>query len=70
MKPAAYFRDPFRGGDNIMVICETWIWSDATYTTLVPANTNFRHYANQIFNAAPQEKPWYGIEQEYTLLAT
>lgn len=53
-----------------MVICETWIWSDATYTTLVPANTNFRHYANQIFNAAPQEKPWYGIEQEYTLLAT
>mgnify|MGYP001298323751 CR=1 FL=1 len=24
IKPAAMFRDPFRGGDNIMVICDTY----------------------------------------------
>lgn len=23
LRPAAYFRDPFRRGDNIIVICET-----------------------------------------------
>jgi len=24
LKPVAIFRDPFRGGDNIMVYCESW----------------------------------------------
>ena len=31
MKPVAYYPDPFRGGDNIMVLTETWIWKDTTY---------------------------------------
>ena len=46
------------------------MWEDATFKNLIPANTNFRHFANTIFEAGAKEEPWYGIEQEYTLLAT
>lgn len=53
-----------------MVVCEGWCWEDTTYKKLVPANTNFRHYANKIWDSeeVAAEKTWYGIEQEYTLL--
>ena len=68
LKPAAFFPDPFRGGDNILVLCETFTWEDTTYKKLIPANSNFRHYAVKIFDALKEEKPWFGIEQEYTLL--
>jgi len=64
MKPVAYFPDPFRGGDNILVMCETFRWEDGTCQKLVPSNTNFRHYAMNIFNdeKSVAEKPWFGIE--------
>lgn len=68
LKPVAYYRDPFRQGDNILVMCETYVWEDTTYKKLVPANTNFRAYATKIWDACPEEVPWYGIEQEYQLL--
>jgi len=68
LKPCFYFPDPFRGGDNIMVLCETFMWADTTYKNLVPTNTNFRHFAKKIFDANKDEEPWYGIEQEYTIL--
>merc|ERR1712183_278971 len=67
-KPVAFFPDPFRGGDNILVITETYVWEDTTYKKLVPARTNFRNQSKVIFDACPEEKPWYGIEQENTLL--
>ena len=70
LKPVRFFRDPFRGGDNILVLCETYAWEDSTYQKLVPANSNFRAFAKEIFNddAVAAERPWYGIEQEYTIL--
>jgi len=70
MKPVAYFRDPFRKGNHIIVMCDTYIWSDDTFQTLVPTNTNFRAHAKKIFDACPDEEPWFGIEQEYTLIGT
>jgi glutamine synthetase len=35
---------------------------------LIPANSNFRKYTEEIWKACPEEKPWFGIEQEYTFL--
>lgn len=45
MKPVFYFADPFRGGNNVMVLCETFSWEDNTYKNLIPTATNFRHFA-------------------------
>ena len=71
LKPVALYNDPFRQGDNILVMCETWVWEDKTFSKLIPANTNFRHFAAKIWShpKVAQEKTWYGIEQEYTVLA-
>lgn len=55
MKPVAYYPDPFRGGDNIIVMTETFVWADDKFTTLKPANTNFRHFAKTIFDAGLHE---------------
>lgn len=68
MKPVAFFPDPFRGAPHILVMTETFVWEDNTYQKLIPANSNFRHFAKDIFEANTEEKPWYGIEQEYTFL--
>ena len=64
MKPVAYFPDPFRGGDNVMVMCETFRWEDGTCKKLVPSNTNFRHFADKVFSheKAVSEETWFGIE--------
>jgi hypothetical protein len=45
MKPVAYFRDPFRSAGNIIVLTEAYVWADADFKELKPANTNFRHFA-------------------------
>jgi glutamine synthetase len=68
IKPVAFFLDPFRGGNNVLVMTDTYVWEDNTYTKLKPANSNFRYFAKQIFDAHPDEEPWFGIEQEYILL--
>jgi glutamine synthetase len=62
LKPAAIFRDPFRGGKNILVMCEAWNWKDGKFLELIPANTNFRTFATKIFDLAKETKPWFGIE--------
>lgn len=66
IKPVAMYPDPFRKGDNILVLCEAWSLEKET-DTLTPANTNFRHFATEIFDKDPAAEPWFGIEQEYTL---
>jgi len=56
------YKDPFRMQNNYLVLCESYIWKDGRYEELAPANTNFRHFAKPIFDAAIDEKPWFGIE--------
>lgn len=62
IKPVAMYRDPFRGGDNILVLTESFVWKDDTFTELIPANTNFRHFATKIMDAVKDHEPWFGIE--------
>jgi len=61
LRPAAIFKDPFRGGDNILVLAECYN-NDGT-----PNKTNYRYHANKSMDAAKAEVPWFGLEQEYTL---
>jgi len=67
LKPIAFFPDPFRRGDNVLVLCETFVWTDKDFTDLKPANTNFRHFAKEVFEQCKDQHPWCGLEQEYTL---
>jgi len=61
IRPVAIFKDPFRRGDNIIVMCE------CLNPDMTPHPTNHRYEANTIFAKHAAEKPWFGIEQEYTL---
>ena len=62
IKPVAFYPDPFRQQGNVIVMCSAYVWADPEFKELKPANTNFRHYAEKIFQAVADEKPWYGIE--------
>jgi len=63
IKPRAVFKDPFRPGDNILVLTDTYTPGGS------PLPTNSRAPAVDIFaNGGDDAKTaWYGLEQEYTL---
>lgn len=62
LRPVAIFKDPFRGGDNLLVLCETYN-SDGT-----PNKTNFRAQCIKTMKDVEHHDPWFGLEQEYSLL--
>lgn len=64
IKPKAIFQDPFRRGENILVICDTYEPNGT------PLPTNTRYPADHVMEKAKAHEPWFGIEQEYTLFST
>ncbi|XP_010500377.1 PREDICTED: glutamine synthetase cytosolic isozyme 1-5-like [Camelina sativa] len=62
--PQAIYKDPFRKGNHILVMC------DAYTPAGNPIPTNNRNKAVKIFDHpnVKAEEPWFGIEQEYTIL--
>jgi len=62
LHPVALFNDPFRRGNNKLVLCETYDYTGK------PQDTNLRSKCKKIMDMASEHKPWFGIEQEYTLL--
>lgn len=63
LNPVAVYPDPFRPAGNVLVLCEACLPDGK----LTPIPTNTRRNAAEIFTQKPEEVPWFGIEQEYTL---
>ena len=62
LRPVAMYRDPFRRGIHKMVLCECYK-VDGT-----PAPANTRAAAVPVFEKVKDQHPWFGMEQEYSLL--
>uniref|UniRef100_A0A098LYK2 Glutamine synthetase n=1 Tax=Hypsiglena sp. JMG-2014 TaxID=1550645 RepID=A0A098LYK2_9SAUR len=60
--PVKMFRDPFSLDPNKLVMCEVLKYNRK------PAETNFRHTCKQVMDLVKDSQPWFGMEQEYTLL--
>lgn len=61
--PRALFKDPFRGGNHMMVLAE------CVTPDMKPAIGNYRATCAEIMGKYDGCEPWFGIEQEYTLMA-
>ena len=59
--PVKMYPCPFTRGDNLLVLCETYNYLQETMPT------NHRKQCQEIMDKVKEEKPWFGIEQEYTL---
>jgi len=62
LRPCAIFDDPFRRGDNILVLADCYNSEGS------PNKSNTRHDCAKVMSQYASQKPWFGIEQEYTLL--
>ena len=62
LKPRAIYKDPFRRGDSILVMCDTYTPAGE------PLPTNTRHSCASVMTKANSEEPWFGLEQEYFLI--
>merc|ERR550537_110315 len=63
LHPRCIFKDPFRGGPHILVICDCVNAWDGK-----PAIGNTRAKCAEIMEKYKEHDPWFGIEQEYTLM--
>jgi glutamine synthetase len=62
MVPRSIFRDPFRLGNHILVMCDTYS------PDMKPIPTNTRAPAKEIFDKAGEDKrPMFAFEQEYSV---
>lgn len=65
------YKDPFRGGDNILVMADAYEPPrdiDGKHIDMKPIPTNTRSPCAEVMKKCEAEEPWFGIEQEYTLL--
>jgi len=61
--PAVCYPDPFNDPGDILVLCETW-----NYDKSQPTRTNNRVKCKEVMSRAKGHDPWFGMEQEFTLL--
>lgn len=62
LKPRVIYKDPFRGGDHILVLCDTYTPNGQ------PLPTNTRASCDKVMSNARSLAPWFGLEQEYFLI--
>tara|TARA_B100001093_G_scaffold498581_1_gene546840 strand:+ start:310 stop:1470 length:1161 start_codon:yes stop_codon:yes gene_type:complete len=66
IKPCAVFDDPLRGDSKWPHRSHKLILCDTYYPDQIrPLESNKRSWAKQIFDKKLDEKPWFGLEQEY-----
>merc|ERR1712168_1286801 len=65
LHPEALFNDPFRGKPHKMVLCSTYDKNGKA------TPTNYRKTCAEAMEMkdVKESRPWFGLEQEYTLLA-
>ena len=63
LNPVFQCPDPLRSGNDILVLCETLNPSDMS-----PHATNTRSKAVAALEQYGDQEPWFGLEQEYTLI--
>ena len=63
LKPVSIFNCPFRGGNNVMILCETYLNSLDN-----PTKTNTRYEAVQRLKEYEDSDPFFGFEQEYFII--
>ncbi|CAG2118817.1 unnamed protein product, partial [Medioppia subpectinata] len=58
--PVQLYDDPFRGGNNKLVMCETVRYDRQ------PTEDNHRHSCKVAMDLVRDQQPWFGVQQEYT----
>jgi glutamine synthetase len=61
LKPVFFMTDPLRGAPHLLVMCEVFQADGSIHPT------NTRAQLRAISEQYQEHKPWFGIEQEYTL---
>jgi glutamine synthetase len=60
LKPVSFYKDPVRGENDILVMCEVFNADGTTH------KSNHRAQLRKLSNKLTEEECWFGIEQEYT----
>lgn len=60
LRPVSFIKDPIRGGEHILVMCEVFNADGSVH------QSNSRAHLREIAEIYKHEDPWFGIEQEYT----
>lgn len=65
--PRAFYKDPFRKGENILVLCDAYepprVNPDGTVSSIKAIPTNTRAACADVMEKVKAEEPWFGIEQ-------
>lgn len=62
IKPVKLYKDPFRGNNHLMVLCDT------RYANQIPHPTNTRIIAQRMFDQTIRDEPWFGFEMEFFMI--
>lgn len=60
--PVALYKDPFLEGNNRLVLCDTYKYNKKA------TETNHRASCLDAMTKAKDQRPWFGMEQEYSIL--